>query len=556
MKKFLLFLCVAAATSFIAESASAQIALGEGQLSGALESNSIYYGADSRLEELGLMERPDGNFGSHDFLKLDYTLGRFSAGVQFEGYLPPLTGFDIYNYKQRDSKLTGFFTKYVQWEDSNYGVRLGDIFDQFGNGLVFRTYEDRALGFNNSLAGARVFYNFGNYVSVKALAGLPRLYDVRSTNWVFGADLSVSISDIAGWQNGLISVEGSYVGRHQKGCVEQFELLGIDSDLLNMVSGRLNFEYAGFSLHGEYASKLNADMYNVLRTPTKGNVVHVDLGYSYRRFSIAGTFRRYEGMHTMSEITGVAMGGGNMINYLPQLTRQYTYMLANLNPYSGTMSGGEIGGQLDVFYSLRNSQDRTKYWNFHANFSMFNTLDHDLYGMVNEGRNVWMDINFDVERQWSRKLKTTFLYSCQKWDEHEKHGDDFEPEYCVSHIMVADITYKINRKHSLRFEAQYLSSEDFEGDWVAALVEYNIAPKFSVYVSDMWNCEAAEANYNYNTNKHELLHYYQVGASYTHGRIRAQLSYGRNRAGYVCSGGACRYQPAYTGFNLAITASF
>lgn len=556
MKKFLLFLSVAVATTFMAESASAQISVGEGQLSGALESNNIYYGGDSRLEELGLMQRPDGNFGSHDFIKLDYSLGRFSAGVQFEGYLPPLTGYDIYNYQQRDSKLTGFFTKYVQWEDTNYGVRVGDIFDQFGNGLVLRTYEDRALGFNNSLAGARVHYNFNNYVSIKALAGLPRLYDVRSTNWVYGADLSVSISDIAGWMNGLISVEGSYVGRYQKGNAEQFALLGIDSDYLNMVSGRLNFEYAGFSLHGEYAAKLNTDMYNVLRTPTKGNVIHLDLGYSYRRFSIAGTFRRYEGMHTQIELSNLPLGGGNMINYLPQLTRQYTYMLANLNPYSGTASGGEIGGQVDIFYSLRSKQDRVKYWNFHANFSMFNTLDHDTYGTSNDGRNVWMDVNFDVERQWSRKLKTTFLYSYQKWDEHERHGDDFEADYCASHIMVADITYKINRKHSLRFEAQYLASEDYEGDWVAALVEYNIAPRFSVYVSDMWNCEAGEANFNFDTNQHELLHYYQVGTSYTHGRIRAQLSYGRNRAGYVCSGGACRYQPAYTGFNLAITASF
>ena len=53
-----------------------------------------------------------------------------------------------------------------------------------------------------------------------------------------------------------------------------------------------------------------------------------------------------------------------------------------------------------------------------------------------------------------------------------------------------------------------------------------------------------------------LLHYYQVGASFTHKSLRAILSYGRNRAGYVCSGGSCRYQPAYTGANLSITLSF
>jgi hypothetical protein len=104
-----------------------------------------------------------------------------------------------------------------------------------------------------------------------------------------------------------------------------------------------------------------------------------------------------------------------------------------------------------------------------------------------------------------------------------------------------------------------LASNNYEGDWVAGLIEFNIAPKFSFYVSDMWNCEAMEKNSYYNDNGekyNELLHYYQVGASFTHSRFRAQLSYGRNRAGYVCSGGVCRYQPAYTGINLSLTASF
>jgi hypothetical protein len=34
------------------------------------------------------------------------------------------------------------------------------------------------------------------------------------------------------------------------------------------------------------------------------------------------------------------------------------------------------------------------------------------------------------------------------------------------------------------------------------------------------------------------------------------LSYGRNRAGYICSGGVCREMPAYTGGNLAMTLTF
>ena len=576
MKKFLLLLGVAVATVFAVEEASAQIKAGEGQVSIALESNNSYYAPDKKLEEIGLVvpeKRVRGDFGSNDYLKVDYNIGRFSAGVQVDGYLPAMYGYDFYDYCQRDSKLNMFLTKYVQWEDANWGVRLGDIYDQFGSGLIFRAYEDRALGFNNSLAGARAHYNFNNMVNVKVIAGLPRLYDVRSKSAIWGGDLSLSISDMAGWYDGVVALEGSYVGRYQKDAsvkfpVENGMFKGVEDDVINMVSGRLNFEYAGFSLRGEYVAKLNEDIYNPTKDAAKGNAVTLDLGYNVGRFSASASFRRMENMTTFIEYRPMGIGGGNSMNYVPLLTRQHTYSLANLNPYRGSSvhTGGEVGGQIDLYYSLRNPKARGKYWNFHANFSMFNSLDHynTMAGGDMEGRNVWIDFNFDVERQWNKQVKSTFFYSFQRWDEEINHYDGAHAHYCASHIFVGDVTYKINKKHSMRFELQYLASNDYEGDWVAATVEYNLAPKFSFYVSDMWNCEkmqdGAYGNYYMNINtyeyEHALLHYYQVGASFTHNSLRAQLSYGRNRAGYVCSGGVCRFQPAYTGVNLALTLSF
>ena len=504
----------------------------------------------------------------------------------------------------------GFLTKYIQWEDTNYGIRVGDIYDQFGNGLIFRAYEERALGFNNSVAGARVHYNLKNYFNIKVLAGSPRLYDERAGNWVWGGDLSLSISDMAGWDDGMVSLEGSYVGRYQKDA--QLVTLptygtvlssnGLDTDLLNMVSGRFNFEYAGFTLRSEYAAKLNNDIFNAASNAAKGNAIYLDLGYSYKRFSASATFRRQENMTTMTKLDGKCLDDGiiHTINYLPMLTRQYTYSLANLNPYTGVKNDREVGGQIDLYYSLRNSKNRAKYWNFHLNASLFYQLkdkhipEDDPY--FQDAHLRWFDINFDVDRQWNRKLKTTFLYSRQQYDSNYLgFGPNGEKEtiYCVSDIFVADLTYKFNKKHSLRVELQYLwdatnlyypfkndaealsifeksvsdkeeaaklfeqgknRAYDNDGDWVAATIEYNFAPMFSFYVSDMWNITKSFGVDGGNQGK--LLHYYQVGASFTYDRYRVQLSYGRNRSGYVCSGGSCHYQPAYTGANLSFTASF
>ena len=74
MKKFLLLIGIAVATTFAANEASAQIKAGEGQVSIAFETNNIYYAKDKTLSKLGLMDRPELPFGSHDYLKVDYSL--------------------------------------------------------------------------------------------------------------------------------------------------------------------------------------------------------------------------------------------------------------------------------------------------------------------------------------------------------------------------------------------------------------------------------------------------------------------------------------------------
>ena len=99
MKKFLLFISLFVAASFVANEASAQFKVkNDGQISIAVESNNSYYAPDKKLEDIGLVQpekRTRGNFGSNDYVKVDYSLGRFSAGIQVDAYLPALYGYDF-----------------------------------------------------------------------------------------------------------------------------------------------------------------------------------------------------------------------------------------------------------------------------------------------------------------------------------------------------------------------------------------------------------------------------------------------------------------------------
>lgn len=557
MKRILLVLTALVAVL----TASAQIQFGEkgGYMTIGLESNNILYVNDAKLGTTY-----PSKFGSNDYLKLDYVNGRFSVGVQGEAYLPALQGYDDLRNNGFDKPKVMLASKYIQWQDANYSVMVGDVYDQFGNGLIFRSFEDRQLGINNSIEGGRVTATFGNIVSVKALFGRPRLYSSAngySRGWigsqyarstVGGADLSVSLSDIIGSEELMMSIEGSYVNRRERldrelnGMnygTDYFPYFELTSPDLNMYSARLNLDYKGFTLRGEYAGK-GKDISSgaVLGKAAKGSAVLAELGYNVGGLSVSAQVRRLEMMGTSLSLYGNLGVMGNTLNYLPALTRQHTYMLAALNPCQMNAEG-ELAVQADVYYTLRSKQSRQRYWNFHANYSTAYTLK--AYQTASGKRELlWSDVNVDVERQWNKQWKTTLMFSRQEWNTSHGQGPALPSTTFASNIFVGDVMYKINKKFSLRMEAQYLLSNDYEGDWVAGLVEFNVAPHWSVFFSDMYNLGTTKTNY------------YNGGLSFTHNRTRVQVSYGRNRAGYVCSGGVCRYQPAYTGVNLMLTTSF
>lgn len=506
----------------------------KGILTGSLESNNIYYVNDSKLESLpGVTANPDDHFGSNTYLKLDYLNGNLSAGIQLEGFLPPLQGYDYAAYSNGNKVMLG--SKYVSWQDDKFSFRVGDIFEQYGSGLVFRSYEDRTLGFNNSIEGVKAGYKYSSIIEVSGLFGRPRLCLDYAESSVRGVDFRLGLADIFNWNSGIIDVEGSYVNRYESVKDDDDFVNRINTNSLDMYSARLFFNWKGFDANLEYVMKSNDIPTSDTQKMIGGKAVLAELQYSYKSFSVLGTFRKLTQMSTMLSLKGSQIGTSNCLNYLPSLTRQYTYSLANLNPYQ-VQGVGESAVQIDAFYSIRNRNDRYKYWNFHANFS---TAYSDVK-VTRKSRLLWRDVNADVEHQWNKNNKTSFLVSIQEWN--PSHG--VNDRTYVSNIFVLDNLYKISRKMALRAELQYLYSVDYEKDWIAASVEFSVSPNWSFSVGDM---------YNHGSTK---VHYYNANVSFTQKSTRIQLGYGRNRAGYVCSGGMCRWSPAFTGANLVVTSTF
>lgn len=511
-----------------------------GYLTGSFDNNTIYYLNDAKSNAVA----PEDHLGSNNYLKLDYYKGNFSAGLQMEAYLPVLLGYPT-NLKK--AALTNL---YAMWADKGFTITAGSFYDQFGSGLLFRAWEDRMLGMNNALMGARLTYNYEDILGVKALWGMPRFGMEYTDTQARGVDLSLSISNALKWKGVSLAVEGSYLNRYEE----------IDGDMEEIgakptshgYSGRLNFETHGFTFKGEWVETGEQHIQNPFFSADDrrvwlrkyGNAQLIELGYSGYGLGINISGRRLEYMNSPI-ITG-NNSTSNLMNYTPAMCAQYTYMLTTLHPYTPqtglpqAMIPGEIGGQIDIYYNFKRGSalGGKRGMKIHGNFAMY----YSLYGerTAKAGNMLLKSVNVDLEKQFTRKFKMYLLYCFQEWN--PSYGEN--KSTWLSNTFVADLTYKWTSKLSTRLELQYLTTFEDHRDWMAMLLEVNFAPKWSIYGSDM---------YNHGDTK---VHYYNVGVSYTHSRTRIALSYGRNRAGYVCSGGVCRAIPAYTGGNLAVTIAF
>lgn len=564
MKKlFLILLCAVAVSAVDAKEKSDKEKKDWGYLTGSLESTNHFYVEDvaNRFfpsEQVQL--NGDNIYASNNYLKLDYNKGRLSAGMQMEGYFPTLVGYPIPTNKLSLSNL------YATWRDKSWSVTAGTFYEQFGSGLLFRSWEDRTLGLNNAMLGARANYNFNDIVAVKAFWGVPRLgkkqvymagmdsndpffgFGLTGVN-VAGADVSFSLSNLLDMDAVSLGIEGSILNKHEA-VTDALAALGCKPNNLGW-SGRVNFDYDGFYARGEYvdAGKQIVSVFSQ-RAPERGNAQLLEFGYNHRGLGVSVTGRRMDRMvQKIYSYTSADPGYGttaNMLSYRPAMSTQYTYMLTTLNPYAPEIGdkvirAGEIGGQIDAFYNFRRGTKigGKRGMKVHANFSTYYSLNEN--GGTAGSELLFRDFSLDVERQWTKEFKMVLMYSMQ---EYNKHNDNNGAYIGLSHIVVADLLYKWTPKLSSRLELQYLTTKDDQGDWMAGLLEVNFAPHWSVFASDMWNHGGTR------------LHYYNGGVSWSMNNIRLSAGYGRYKAGFICSGGVCREIPAYTGANLALNLSF
>ena len=519
------------------------------------ESNSQYYVDDEKTGDFTEKNR----FRSNNYLKIDYSISNFSFGIQAEGYEP----MSLLNYSPDFDKST-IALYYAKYTSKKIEATAGYFYEQYGSGLILRSWEDRQLGINNALRGGRIRFYATENITFSALYGNQRSGFDISDGSIYGFNSEFNISSILKVSSWNLDLGISYVGRKEINDNTDFNF----NDLTNAVSSRLNFASNNFYSSAEFVSKSNDAIiiFDVIRNKKQGSAFLFDIGYGKKGFGINANFRRIENMTFYSErnATGNTFNQ-NIINYIPALTKQHDYLLTNIYVYQAQpqvsfqdfslLKIGEIGGQVDLFYSLKKKTTlggkygtkialNMSYWaGLSGDFDYLNfEYDSDL---LKFGKKYFSDISMEIRKKWSGDWSSVFYYVNQYYNKRY-----IEETFGIvkSNIFVSESTYKMGSGKSLRFEAQHLWSKDDRKNWVGGTLEFNLNPKVAMYVNDIFNYG--------NDNEAKRIHYYNFGGSYTLGPQRFALNYGRQRGGLICIGGVCRFVPESTGVTANIVLSF
>jgi hypothetical protein len=522
----------------------------------SFESNSAYYTDDSKTGDFSYNNR----FRTNNYINLKSYLNKnWNFELQIESYQPS----PLLNYST-NLKKTNISTFNISYDNNNLNIQLGNSYEQFGSGMILRSWQDKDLGINNSIRGLNLKYRINNKINFTTLFGNQKKGFKYSKGYIFGFNSEFDFSEII--KNDSTFLFGlSYVGRR-----DNKNKSNLYDEITNLFSARLDYSSSSFYSSFELVNKSKDPivMFGSLSDTfiKKGTALLFNSGFFKNGLGIDFTFRRLENMSLYAERQ--AFGNPfneSIVNYLPSLTKQHDYSLTNLYVYAAQPNvsfqskqltkAGEIGMQTDIYYKIeKETLLGGKYGtNLAINASVWNNLDGNfdfnnqsyqtnLFGF---GEKYFSELSLEIRKKWSSKFENIFLYANQFYSKRlieETQG------LVKSNILVIENTYKINNKKSIKVDLQHLSTKDDTKNWSALGLELNLNSAVSIYLTDMYNYQNPEIE--------KKIHYYNLGGSYRKGVSRYSINYGRQRGGLVCTGGICRYVPESTGISFSAITSF
>jgi hypothetical protein len=556
MKQLSLFLAMGLSIPIFAQNQE-----DKGQFSGNL---LLTYQKYLRDEKIGAITKVyNENSSSIDaWLFMNYRIKGYDFTVRYDGFynsplLNPQGSYTDHGigYWQAHKKV------------DKLDITVGSFYDQLGSGVLFRAYEQRQIGIDYALQGVRLQYDFSRNLRMKA----------------FGGNQKGSMENRFGYSKQVIT------GANIEGIID----LGKDAKLgnLNLGASALNrtldkatmdimvAEIQSYPVAERFEPWYNVYGFNGYFTYTLGNLAW-NAEYNYKtREAIKGLNNRlqlHDGQVIYSSLSwgksGIKLGKqkasvginlqarhienfqlkvtpnetllSGLISYLPSLTRQNAYrLMARYNAPAQDL--GEDGIQCEIDIKPRKGTQIT------LNGSYVQSLKSN--GVNNQPILLFRELYGEVIQNIGKKTKLklgmqSIIYNQSVYEQ--------EPEYENVHTLTpfGEVLVKLPKHRSLRWEVQYLHTEQDQGSFANTMVEFYLTPNISFSAGDMINIQPHR--YENMIIANEILHYPTFFMSYLAGNTMFTLAYVKQQQGVNCSGGICRVEPAFSGVRFTCSSNF
>ena len=220
------------------------IAQNSGQITGDFSLNLQSYVEDAAINATAADEVVLNNA----FLNLTYSSNNFIIGLRYESYLNALLDYDS------EFRGNGVPYRYAGYTIDGLEITAGNFYEQFGSGLIFRSYEEKGLGIDNAMDGIRLKYKLGKGISLKSFIGKSRTFFTYAEGIFRGIDAEIDINETFELENNTKYIlGGSFISRYEQRTNPKF----IIPQNVAAYAGRLNILNGGWNYYGEFAYKIN-----------------------------------------------------------------------------------------------------------------------------------------------------------------------------------------------------------------------------------------------------------------------------------------------------------
>lgn len=430
-----------------------------------------------------------------NWLDVTYQFGGFRTGVMLNSQAPSEEGLRTNEIKHR----------FFEFNTGEISVRAGHFYGLFGRGLIFNSYEDRTIRVDTRLDGIMASYR-KNRLAVSAFTGTPSLRELD----IRGVDAEYNLVD-----NLHVAATGM--------TYRPDDFLGDDGSVhrenVSAVRLRETFGFGDFYL--ERGWKTGWD-FNPLHDGTDaGTAMYANVNLYHGPFSFSWEISDYDKFEVVSRADGITA-----LNRPPALAREFTWTLLNRAPHT-LNANDEKGNNLDLMYT-------------------------------SEGGLTLLASGADIVRQDNAQVYQLGYLSA----ELERIGDfrlqsafGYQDSDGLRQTVAGEITWFADEHHSWSLQAEQqhvrLGGEPgidrgaYDQQWFR--LEYETAPTWAfsgvIELNNKFDEQRAP------NEKAGPFPSGQITYTIAHGG-NLNLWFGKRQAGFLCSGGVCKFEPAFEGVEL------